>query len=78
MNQHPSQTYTNLWALPLATRIISGVGPIFMGQGFLEFVGVISWISQSPSLSTEVDIPEVIDGVARRVEADIKEEVESE
>jgi hypothetical protein len=49
-----------------------------MGQGFLEFVGVISWISQSPSLSTESEVADVIEGVATRVEVAVTEEVESE
>jgi hypothetical protein len=42
-----------LWALPLLTRIISGVGRIFMGQEFHESVVVFYWISRIPSPSTE-------------------------
>lgn len=55
MTQQQLQIFTNLWDLPLATRIISGVGKTFVAQGFLELGVVTSWISQIPSLSTDLE-----------------------
>jgi len=59
MNQHQLQTFTNLLALVPRIPIISGVGRIFAGQGFLESAMVTYWISQTQIPSTE----EVVDAL---------------
>ena len=59
MNQRQLQICTNLLGLLPLTQIISGVGRIFAGQGFLESAMVTYWISQTQIPSTE----EVVDAL---------------
>lgn len=55
MNKPPSQTFMNLWDLPLLTRIISGVGRICMGPEFRGSAVGIYWIYRSQNPLTESD-----------------------
>lgn len=71
MNQPQLQTFTNLLASLPRIPIISGVGRIFAGQGFLESAMVTYWISQTRIPSTEEvveAVKEIEDGLAKRSE----------